>query len=818
METLWQDLRFSFRALRRNLGFTLVAVFTLVLGVAATASVTTVVSGVLLRGLPYQDSDRLVFFQQLKEEDGGQERFLSSYFDARDWQARCASFEAVGAYTDGTAFNMSTEGEPERVSGEIVDSGYFRALRVAPVLGRVFAGQDDRAPGAPRIVVLGHALWQRRFGGARTVVGTSLLLDGQSYQVVGVMPAGFHGLTDEAELWLPVTMGNEILGDPRYLTRRAVRWLNVVGRLKVGIGLARAASEVDALDANLAKEFPDSNEHMVVHLTSLERKLFGDLRFPLLTLLGASTFVLLIAWATVANLLLARATARQKEIAVRDALGATRRRLLRQLLTESLVLAGLSCAAGLILAQLVTGALIAASAVKLQSFVATGLDLPVVAAIGTLSLLCGAGFGLAPAWLGARGSAVTLRQGASSSNRQRHRFQSSLVVAEVALALFLLVGAGLLIKGFRRFVQTPLGFKPANLLTVRVDLKGKRYADAKLMILLARQYHSRLAAIPGVTAVAIESPTLPNGEWAGISFIVEDLLAKTKDGVAYLVFHHVSPGFFRNLGIPLVQGRDFTDADTDTSPRVIVISQAMARKYWPAESPLGKRMKFGKRDPSAPWFTVIGVVGDLNHHAMQELDWPGPDVYFSLFQFPPLLTPQLNFMLRTAGVPPLSLVPRAESELRAAAPSLPPYDPDTMEHRLSVFAAKSRFLVLLMGLFAGVALVLATVGIYGVLFYSVTQRTREMGIRAALGAQPRALLGLVMGRAAALAAVGLAIGLAASVVSNRLFANLLYGVSPTDLATFSGTSLALFLAAMAASYFPARRAMRVQLTISLRTE
>jgi putative ABC transport system permease protein len=818
METFWQDLRFAWRTLLRNPGFSFVALFTLVLGIAATTSVATVASAVLLHDLPYPQPDRLLLLENFKDEKGSLETYPSSYLDYKDWKTKTTAFEEIGVHSYSLAFNLLGVGDPERVNGEVVDSSYFRLLRVQPLLGRALTPQDDAKPGEPRVVVLSHALWQRRFGGDLGVIGKSMIIDGESYQIVGVMPARFQGLTDEAEIWLPLTMGNEILGNSRFLNIRGVRWLIAVGRLKPGVTLAQAQHEMDAINSTLEKEFPSTNEHMVVHMKTLEQSLFGDLRFPLLTLLGASLFVLLIAWTTVANLLLARATARQREIAVRDALGATRFRLLRQLLTESLLLAGLSCALGLLVARWATRVLVAASSIKFQSFVDLGLNPLVVTAIVALSLLCGIGFGLAPAWLGLRESAGALREGSSSTGAARHRFQSSLVVAEVALALFLLIGAGLLIKGFQRSRQADLGFRPDNLLTIRVDLKGKRYSDTKVMTSLARQYRERLQAIPGVKAVSVEGPVMPTDGWFGNSFIVEDLLQKTKDGIAFMVFHHVSPGYFQNLGIPLLEGRDFTEADTDKSQLVIILNQAAKKKYWPNESPLGKRMKFGRLDPNAPWFTVVGVVADINQNAIQELEWPGPDAYFAVQQFPPLIIPRLTFLIRPQGVPPLSLVPQVQRELKAAAPDLPSYDPDTMAHRLEQFTAKGRFLVLLMSLFAGLALVLAASGLYGVLFYSVTQRTRELGIRVALGAQSRDLFGLVVGRAAALAGIGLVIGLVGAVFLNRLFQSLLYGVSPTDLLTFLGTSVLLFLVAMFATYFPARRAMRVQPTTALRTE
>jgi putative ABC transport system permease protein len=577
---------------------------------------------------------------------------------------------------------------------------------------------------------------------------------------------------------------------------------------------------MDTVSAALAREYPDTNDKFSVGIQPIKQAWFGDMRFKLLILLGASLFVLLIAWTTVANLLLARAVARQREISVRVALGATRGRLARQLLTESLLLALLSSALGLLLAQLCTGALVKVSAVQLGSFVHIGLSPLVVGVIVLLSLLCGLFFGLVPAWLSLRsGIQAALREAASSSGLGRQRFQSALVVVEVALALSLLIGAGLMIKGFQRFRQTDLGFHPQGLLTARVDVKGKRYAGAASMIRLGQLYLDRLRALPGVRSAALVGPSMPSDHWFGNSFIIEDRLTNTSDGVAFLVFHHVTPGYFSQMGIPLLAGRDFTAADTESSPRAIIISQGMKKKYWPDENPLGKRMRFGKRDPNSPWFTVVGVVGDLNQMAMQSMEWPGPDVYFCLLQFPSLVVPRFAFVIRPeSGVQPLSLAQPLMAALKEAAPDLPPYDVDTLEHRLDTFTAQGRFLVLLMTIYAGIALVLAAAGLYGVLFYSVTQRSRELGIRVAMGAQNRDLIRLVVGRGAVLIGIGTVLGMVAAVVLNRLFVSLLYGVSATDALTFAGTSLLLFAVAMAATWHPARRALRVPPTIALRTE
>lgn len=820
MDTVWNDLRYAWRRLWTSPGFTLVILATLTLGVGATSSVASVVEAVLFQKLPFPDSERLVLLENVKHEDGKREHFPSSWLDFKDWRRRSHSFEEIAVHSNTHAFNLSSEGETERVEGEIVSATYFPLVKLKPVLGRAFDLADDELKDAPRHVILGYDYWQHRFGGDPQVLGRNLMVDGTSYEIIGILPAGFKGLSDQARIWLPASMSNDINGDSRFLNRRAVRWLLGVGRLKPGVTVAQAQEDMDGVSAALAKEFPDTNEKFSVEPKTLRQYWLGDLRFPLLTLLGSSLFVLLIAWTTVANLLLARAVARQREISVRVALGATRKRLVRQLLTESLLLSLLSCALGLLVAYFCTDALLKVSSVQLK-FVEASLSLPVVGTILVLSTACGVFFGLVPAWMSLKGDGVqiALRQAGSSSGAGRQRFQSILVVGEVAVALFLLIGAGLMIQGFRHSLHADLGFRPEGLLTVRMDLQNKRYANAGAMIRVGHQYLERLQAMPGVKSAALVSPDMPTDNWYGNSFILEDRLKNGGNGVVFLVFHHVTPGYFSQMGMRLLEGRDFTTTDTATSPLAIVISQGMKLRYWPNENALGKRMRFGRRDPNAPWFTVVGVVSDLNQMAMQNMEWPGPDVYFALFQFPPLLVPQYAAMIRPrAGVNPLSLAQPLQATLKEVARDVPPYDVDMMEHRLETFTAKGRFAVLLMGLYAGIALALATAGLYGVLYYSVTQRTRELGIRVAVGAQDGDLVRLVVGRAAFLILLGLALGLGASIMLNRLFTSLLYGIAPTDLLTFGSASVLLFAVAMIATWHPARRAIRVPPAIALRPE
>jgi putative ABC transport system permease protein len=554
-------------------------------------------------------------------------------------------------------------------------------------------------------------------------------------------------------------------------------------------------------------------------LTPLSEALFGELRPTLLTLLAGAVFVLLIACANIAGLLLARMTARGREIAVRSALGARRSRLVRQLLTESVLLSLLGGLLGLLLAQWSVRPLLAASQVQLRSFVDVGLGPGVAAAILAVALLCGLAFGLVPALLLSRPEAMDVLkdQGrAASMGKGRQRFQSGLVIAEIALALVLLISAGLMIQGFRRFLGVDLGFRPENVASARLDLSGPRWTEDPPIFNLARQTLDRVGRLPGVGSVAVSGPGLPSDGAPSSFFTVEDA---RDQGLVTTQVHSVSPGYFSTLGIPILQGRPFGFEDSAQAPPVLVVSRAFAQRYWPQGSAVGRKLKLGDESSPFPWFTIVGVAGDVRHQGLDSQAETAPDVYFSMLQFPPRLPARLAVLVRGAEPGTASrLIPLLRKELQAIAPDLEPYDEATLENRLRDQTSRARFLLLLIGLFSLLALTLAVIGIYGLVSYSVTRRTREIATRVTLGADRGHVLRLILGHGAVLALLGTAAGILGALALTRFVASLLYGFSPTDPLTFLGLPLLLFSVALLASWIPARRALAIDPQTALRME
>ena len=815
MENVWRDLRFGLRTLVRHPGFTAVAVLTLALGVGATTAVWIVVQAVLLSALPYPEPDRLVLLAGTLTEGSEVDEVPSSYRDFLDWREASESFEALAVYSEPRSFNLLAGGRPEHLLGEMVSAEYFRLLELKAAAGRLIVEDDDVA-GAPPVALVSYGLWRRLAGRDRSFVGSSLLLNGQRFEVVGVLPPGFQGLTDKAEIWLPVASAASVIS-PDYLKRRGIRWLAAAGRLRPGVSIEQAQAEMDGVTAELAQQNPRANLGIGVRLKPVREAWFGNLRFALLTLLGGALFVLLIACTNVAGLLLARAAVRQREISLRAVLGAHRRRLIRQLLSESAILALAGGVLGLLFAHWSTGLLVAASAVDFRSFIELGVGLPVIAVILAVSLLCALGFGLAPAWLASEVDLGTALQegGRGSAGPGRGRFLGSLVAAEVALALVLLLGAGLMIRGFQRLRSTDLGFRTENLLTLRIDLKGERYADDGIVRQLARQLLERLPHVPGVGAVALAGPGIPTDDWHGYDYVLESRGAPATQQPVVLPYHHVSPGYFATLGIPMLRGRDFLPGEDERSTGAAIVSEAVAQRFWPGQNPIGQRLKPADM---TPWLTVVGVVADIRHQGLGSEERPAPDVYLALLQSPPRTPPTLNFLVRQTGASAPGLVPALRREVRAIAPDLAVYDAATMEQRLDRQTARDRFLVLTMSLFALLALVLAAVGIYGVVSFAVAQRRREIGIRMALGALRRDVLRLMVRRGAVLALLGLAVGVPAALALARVLARFLHGVSAADPLVLAATCLVLLGVALAASFIPAWRVTRIEAVEVLRAE
>ena len=812
-----QDLSFSLRAFTRHPGFTLMAILTLALGIGATAAIWSVIQAVLLSALPYPKADRLVQVQgTLRASNQAEEKVPVSYRDYFDWDQNNRSFASLQVYSEPISFNFVTVGEPENVLGEMVSGEYFALLGAKAIQGRVINANDD-APGAPAVVVLSDDLWRRHAPRKGSLVGTSLRLNGRTFEVIGVMPSGFKGLTDRAELWTTVSMAPHLL-TPRHLAGRGLRWLNAVARLNPGFSRRQAQREMDQITSNLARQFPGNNKDIGVRLVPLAEAWFGDLRLGLLILLAGAAIVLLLACINVAGLLLARAAARQGEISLRTALGAHRGALIRQLLTESVLLACAGCVLGLLLAHWAVTLLARESAVGIRSFIRLGVNVQVIGVILGVSGLCSLIFGLAPAWLGSRTDlrGALLESRKSTAGKGHHRFLSGIVIAEVALAIVILVGAGLLIQGFRELRKTDLGFRPQGLLTLRITPKGERYADPAAVRRLARQLADRLNGLPTISSAALASPDLPTDDWSAYAFFLENRLDAPASQDTFLVVHAVNPGYFKTLGIPVVRGRDFSAEDSERTPWAAILSQTAAQRFWPGKDPIGKRLRVA--DVNTPWFTVAGVAADVRQGGPHPDDRPGPDVYFSLFQSPPHRLATINLLIRARQGQPNFLVPTVRQELRAFAPDLPLYDVATLEERLARQLARDRFLATVLSLFGLMALILAMVGIYGVVSYSVTQRRSEIGIRMALGARRADVFRQLLLHGAVLVLIGLAIGVVAALVLASLLSRYLYGVPASDPLALLGACLLVSLVVLAANCIPSWRASRIEPARTLRAD
>ncbi|HVG19637.1 MAG TPA: ABC transporter permease [Blastocatellia bacterium] len=811
IETLIMDLRYGARMLLKQPGFTVIAVLTLSLGIGANTAIFTVVDAALLRGLPYKDPDRLVQVWETRRL-GEIKQLDASYPDYLDWGRQPEVIEGICGYTEwGGSFTLTGRVEPERIDGARVTASFFSVLGVAPMLGRTFLPDED-GPQAERTVILSYGFWQRRFGADPNIVGQSLILDGSDYTVLGVLPGSFQfAPMGKAQLWVPLRP------TPGQLDRRFMHWLDVIARLKPGVSLAQAQAQMSTIGERIERENPDSHTGASLKLVPLHEQIIGSVGPLLLVLLGAVGFVLLIACANVANLLLLRAAARRQEISIRLALGATRWRLVRQLVSESLLLTFGGGALGLALAawgvELLLAAIPAAQLDSMPYLQGLTLNARVFGFTGALALLTGIVFGLAPAWQSAR---LDLQAVLKDSNRTvvgtgRQRFRSLLVVSEIALALVLLVGAGLLITSTLRLLEVKLGFKPERLMTMRLELPSSRYTDDEQIRAFHQQLLPRIEALPGVTGVA-SANWLPLEGGPGDLLRVEGEPPPPPSEVPKTITHVVSSNYFRTMGIALIKGRYFTDDDNQYSPSVLVINGALAKKLFANQDPIGRRIIFegGEQKP----FEIVGVVDD---ERVGELDEEATAVVYRPYLQDPWT--KLNLVVRTAG-DPVSIVNAVRGEVQAIDQDLALYSVATMEQliaeRPSTFLR--RYPALLMAVFAAIALILAAIGIYGIISYSVNQRTHEIGVRMALGAQPRDVLRLIIGQGMVLILFGVAGGVAAALALTRLMHSLLFGVSATDPLTFILVTALLALVALLACYIPARRATKVDPMIALRYE
>jgi putative ABC transport system permease protein len=806
MNTLWQDLRFGWRMLLKQPGFTVVAVITLALGIGANTAIFSVVNAVLLRPLPYPDSEQLAWVWLDNRREGIHED-ITSYPNFVDWRDQNRVFEGMAGVRDAQ-FNLTGVGEPEELRGSNVSANFFDLMRLKPALGRGFTAEEEQE-GRDGVVVLGHGLWQRRFGGEQKLLGQTISLNGRSFTVVGIMPPGFQ-FPAKVELWKPLAPDAQTRG------ARGAFWLPVIGRLKPGVTRAQAQTEMDLVATRLEQQYRQALEGYGVNVVLMHEQLVGRMRTALQVLLGAVGCVLLIACANVANLLLARAAARQKEMALRAAMGAGRKRMVRQLLTESLLLSVVGAVAGVLLAVLGLKALLALAPPDLPRVESIGIDRTVLLFTAALSLLVGVLFGLAPA---RQASKLDLNEVLKEGGRSQsggsggQRTRMVLVVSEIALALVLLIGAGLLLKSSWRLQQVNPGFNPDHVLKGRVIPPRAKYQDAASVTNFYQQLLERLRALPGVQGAEATTSVLMKRVHNSGMFVIEGRPVEPTGQRPELPLDSVTPGYFRLLGIPLLKGRVFDDRDTRESQRVVIINETMARRFWPNEDPLGKRFQFGDRaNPQAPWLTIAGVVADTKRQGLDA------NVRIECF-LPHAQSPAraMELVVRT-GDNPLALARTVREAVWSLDKDLPLSEIQTVEQMFGERTAPRRFNLLLFGVFAAVALVLAAVGIYGVMSYTVAQRTHELGIRLALGAQSRDVLRLILGKGLALALLGVTLGLLAAYGLTRWLATLLYGVSATDTLTFALIAALLLGVALLACFIPARRATKVDPIVALRCE
>ena len=810
MDTLLRDIKYSFRRLQKSPGFTAITVLTLALGIGANTAIFSVVNTILLRPLPYRDPERLVTIDHFYPSLNGMRAPVSAR-GFRDYRDKTRSFEAV-AVESGWGVNLTGAGDPERIPGVKVSGDWFRALSIAPALGRALQRDDDE-PGHEHVVVISDGLWRRLYGGSAKVIGTMMLLNDENYRIVGVMPAGFRSFfSQRADIFAPLAL------TPQQLSAGYTNeYLNLTARLNRGISIERAAAEMKIFAENLKKENPNSfAPTWTLTVRSLDEVTTGRIRPVLLVLLGAVGFVLLIACANVANLLLARAAVRIKEIAIRSALGADRVALVRQLLTESVMLALTGGVLGLALAQWSVKSLVALNP-NLPRASEVGIDGTVMAFTLGLSVATGLLFGLAPALQTSRTNLQeTLKEGGRSGSADfaGRNVRRGLVIAEVALALTLLVGAGLLIKSVARLQSVDPGFEPRNLLAFNLSLPAAKYRSDTVQIQFADQMLRRLNAIPGVKSAATTSVLPFNGGWSTSSFTIEGLQVPPGQNGPWGDIRIVSTGFFDTMRIPLLRGRVFTDQDGPGAPPVVVIDEEFVKKYFSNQEPIGKRITFGARRGStdSTWITIVGVV---RHAAHEGLDAERRIQYY--FPYRQQGGRFITVAVRTAGNP-TSIVPSVRQAVHSVDRDQPLSGIATMETLIEQSMGQRKLSMILLGVFSGIALLLASIGIYGVMSYAVTQRTRELGIRMALGAARGRVLSLVVGQGMVLALTGVALGLGGAFALTRFLGSQLYAVRPTDPATFALVTAALAGTALVATLVPALRATRVDPVVALRDE
>ena len=809
LHTFWQDVRYGLRMLRKNPGFTVVAVLTLALGIGANSAIFSVVNAVLLRPLPFRNSAQLCFVYESLPSFPALNPSYENYIDFRN-QAK--SFEDIAA-VHRQQVTLTGQGMPERLDAQFASASLFPLLGVNALKGHTFTADEDRF-GGPAVVLLSHGFWQRNFGGAENVLGKSITLDDQTYTISGILPPGFQ-VVAPADVFVPFAPWARALPDDR-------NWhpgIIAIGRLRAGVTIEQARAEMKTIAARLDKQYPIYDTGMDAIVDGMQENLVQNVRPALLALLGAVVLVLLIACGNIANLLLARATSRHKEIAVRAALGAGRWRMVRQLLTESVLLALVGAAFGLLLARLIMTPLLDLAAATIPPVGKIGLDGSVLGFTLIVALLAGILFGLAPALQMAK---TDIRPALSDASRgttggaHRHRVRNILVVTEVALAIVLLISAGLLIKSFARLQDVQTGFQPSNLLLADLPLSPKVYAQPAQRMGFFDQVTERARSLPGVTSAggAMVLPVTGNG--SAIHFNIQERPPKTPKDYIIMGYRPVTPGYLETLKVPLLQGRLIKDSDTERSPDVVVVNESLAKQFFPGESAMGKRIQAGALPSNdVPWMEIVGIVGDMKQSLASEAKSEVYVPYRQADAIIPIFT--MSLVMRTARDPHMEV-----SALRMAVHDLNPNQPlvkvRTMQENIATSVSDSHFRTVLLGIFAASALLLSLIGLYGLIAYSVSQRTSEIGVRMALGAQRNDILKMVVGQGLKLVLTGVALGLVGALALSQLLKQFLFGVVPNDPATFIGVAVILTVVAAVACWIPARRATRVDPIVSLRYE
>jgi putative ABC transport system permease protein len=814
MNTLLQDIRFGLRMLLKSPSISIVATIALALGIGANTAIFSVVNAVLLRPLPFPNADSLVALFETDLQRGLQ-RGSHSYPNFLDMRAQNTVFERVSTYRTGD-FIMTGRGEPARLQGSVATADLLPLLGVQPMLGRMFLPDEDKPSESGRVVILSQPLFQKRFDADPSILNQAVTLNGVSYTIVGVMPAGFEFPIQNEPVDLWTTIAGDASGSTPVTAQRGAHFLQVIGRLKPGVNLEQAQAEITAIASRLEQQYPDTNTRRGLRVDSALAALVGDVRPTLFILLGAVACVLLIACANVANLLLARSAGRHKEMAIRAAMGASRIRVIRQLLTESVLLSLLGGAVGLLLAVWWSDLLIALGKEDIPRAVQVGIDLRVLGFTLGVSLLTGIIFGLAPAFHSSKTGLIdALKEGGrgTSEGARRNKVRSFLVVTELAIAVVLLVGAALLIQSLWRLQKVNSGLQPENILTFNVGLPEVKY-DSEKQAQFFIDLKSRLEATPGVQSASSILPLPLSGDRFSISFEIEGRPMAPKDHPSG-DFFATGVGYFRAMGIPIVKGRDFEDRDRYGSTPVVIITETFAGQFFPNEDPIGKRIKPGISTIEGDKSTmreIIGVAGDVRNRNLSTE--PRPAYYVPQTQVP---FDQMVMVVKTTGEPH-SLTSAATKQVAALDPDIPVFGVKSMEEYLSASVAAPRFSTTLLSIFAAVALVLTVVGLYGVMSYSVAQRTNEIGIRLALGAQPRDVLLMIVKQGSLLIVLGLGIGLLGAYAATRVISSLLFGVTAKDPITFVAAAVVLALVALLACYVPAWRATKVDPLRALRYE